>query len=352
MQPILTKLMTIILSVSMAGCEKHTTPPKTDTDTLTYYLNPVFEPTFADPTIVKSGEGYYAYATQDYWENKDHLVPIIYSDDLVNWDYVGDAFQTKPSWKQGGIWAPSVFMYDGKYFMFYSLSIWGDPNPGVGWAVSETPRGPFADKGKFFLSSEVGVANSIDPYFYADPATGDIFVFWGSFNGIYGQPLQYDQGTFSLTGEKFKIAGNLFEGTYLYFKDGYYYFFGSCGTCCDGENSTYHVRVGRSTDLKGPYTDPVNNSLLSNTGSPGKLLIKGNVTPSGFAGPGHNGEIFTDKDGNYWFIYHAIEKEEARLNNGATRRPLMIDRLKWFEGWPMIDYAEPSMIKKQVPEFD
>jgi hypothetical protein len=30
----------------------------------------------------------------------------------------------------------------------------------------------------------------------------------------------------------------------------------------------------------------------------------------------------------------------------------MIDRLTWYEDWPMIEYAEPSIIKQQVPVFN
>jgi hypothetical protein len=39
----------------------------------------------------------------------------------------------------------------------------------------------------------------------------------------------------------------------------------------------------------------------------------------------------------------------CNLGNGATRRPLMIDRLTWYEDWPMIEYAEPSIIKQEIP---
>ncbi len=254
----------LLVSLMMTlGCEKTSSPVKQTEDTLVYYTNPVFEPTFADPTVIKADDDYYyAYATEDFWEGKDHLVAVIRSKDLVKWTYLGDAFTKKPAWKQGGLWAPNVFRYDSKYFMFYSLSTWGDANPGVGVASSEQPQGPFTDHGKFFLSSEVGVSNSIDPYFFQDPVSGNMYVFWGSFRGIYGWQLQYNAGQFTFSGEKFQIAGNQYEGSYMYYKDGFYYFFGSCGSCCEGINSTYHVRVGRSENIKGPYTDPSEHSLL------------------------------------------------------------------------------------------
>ena len=178
-------------------------PGKQVEDTLTYYTNPVFEPTFADPTIVKADDGYYyAYATEDYWEGKDHLVAVIRSKDLVKWSYLTDAFQIKPAWKQGGLWAPNVFRYDGKYFMFYSLSIWGDSNPGIGLASSDQPQGPFTDLGKFFLELRSRVSNSIDPCFFQDPVSGKLYIFWGSFRGIYGRELLYEQWNFRLFGRE------------------------------------------------------------------------------------------------------------------------------------------------------
>ncbi len=104
-------------------------------------------------------------------------------------DLSGDAFEKKPAWKQGGLWAPTFSGMMDRYFMFYSLSIWGDSNPGIGLARSDKPEGPFTDLGKFFLSSEVGVSNSIDPCFFQDPVSGKLYIFWGSFRGIYGQEL-------------------------------------------------------------------------------------------------------------------------------------------------------------------
>jgi arabinan endo-1,5-alpha-L-arabinosidase len=348
-----TMILYLVPFLLSLGCEKNTAPEPPPTDTLTYYTNPVFTPTFADPTVVKADDQYYyAYATEDYWEGKDHLVAIARSTDLVNWTYQGDAFAVKPAWKEGGIWAPNVFRHDSMYFMFYSLSVWGDSDPGIGLAASKNPGGPFSDKGKFFLSSEAGVENSIDPFFFEDPVSGDMYIFWGSFHGIFGRQLNYADGVFTFAGNKFQVAGNLFEGSYVYYRDGYYYYFGSCGSCCDGLNSSYHVRVGRSQDIRGPYTDPAGQSLMMNTGQPGKLLIRGNVTTGGFAGPGHNAEIMEDKKGNTWFIYHAIDKKYPYLNNGATRRPLMIDKLTWYEGWPMIEYSEPSMVKRPVPVLE
>jgi beta-xylosidase len=147
------------------------------------------------------------------------------------------------------------------------------------------------DKAHRFIAmyDEIGVPNSTDPMVYVRDGTPVLF--WGSFHGIYAVELS-DDGT-SVAGEKTRIAGNDYEGTYIHERDGEYYFFGSVGTCCDGVFSTYHVRVGRSDSLLGPYEDPDGNDLRDVQGS--VVVEEGN----GFVGPGHN-TVVTDDAGEEW----------------------------------------------------
>lgn len=313
------------------------------------YKNPVFQPVLADPSVVKDGEFFYAYGTEDDWRREGgyHLVPVIRSTDLVNWGLIGDAFSSKPSWKSsGGIWAPDVTEVDGKFYMYYSFSTWGDPNPGIGLAIAETPAGPFVDQGKVFLSDEVDVANSIDPFYIEEE--GQKYLFWGSFHGIYAIPLTDDGKNFN--GEKVKIAHNHLEAAYVHKKDGYYYLFGSEGSCCEGANSTYRIRVGRSASLLGPYVDKQGNKLAD--GPFGELVVKGSSGAGGYAGPGHNAEIITDEEGTEWFLYHAIRKTNPLLQNGASRRPLMLDKLIWKDGWPLLEGQQPSILERAAPVFN
>ncbi|MDP4206731.1 MAG: family 43 glycosylhydrolase, partial [Bacteroidota bacterium] len=194
------------------------TPEKTDTTNK--YLNPVFIPVFADPAVIRGDDGwFYAYGTEDNWSvNELHLIPIIRSRDLVKWHFMNDAFSTKPTWKNNGmLWAPNVNKINGKYYMYYAYSLWGDSNPGIGLAISNTPLGPFNDYGKIFTSTEIGVENSIDPFFFQE--NGHNYLFWGSFRGIFGVELAPDGK--SVSGEKFQIAGNAFEASYIYKRGAY-----------------------------------------------------------------------------------------------------------------------------------
>ncbi|WP_099159517.1 family 43 glycosylhydrolase [Virgibacillus ndiopensis] len=308
------------------------------------YVNPVYEPVLADPTIIKGNDGYYyAYGTEDAWgeDLETKLVPIVRSTNLVDWEFVGEAFEEKPTWKEdGNLWAPAIHYYRDKYFLYYSISTWGDANPGIGVAVSETPKGPFKDKGKVFTSKEIEVENSIDPYFILFEETP--YMIWGSFHGIYGIELSPDGLT--TAGEKFQIAGSDYEAPNIIERNDYFYFFGSRGSCCEGAASTYHVAVGRSKNVEGPYVDKDGNFLINNGGT---VVLQGD--PNGkFAGPGHN-TIVTDDDQQDWIVYHAIDKNDPLLNSGATRRPLMLDQIDWVNDWPVIRDGYPSEGKQSAP---
>ncbi|KAA0989749.1 family 43 glycosylhydrolase [Dyadobacter aurulentus] len=317
------------------------------------YTNPVFEPILADPTVVRADDGmFYAYGTMDNWGDGKgaHLIPIVSSKDLVNWTYVKDAFQTKPSWKEkGGIWAPEVVRVGGKYHMYYAFSTWGDPDPGIGLAVADAPEGPFTDIGKLFLSSEVGVPNSIDPFFME--IDDKKYVFWGSFSdaaaqGTYGVELSADGKSVPDLSKKFKVAAGDFEAVIIQKKGDYYYFFGSKESCCEGAKSKYQVRVGRSKSAKGPFLDKDGKDLKER--GTGTMLLHMNDK---YAGPGHNSRFITDDNGDDWLLYHAIDKTKPYVSTGANRRVLMLDKLSWSNGWPEIVNAEPSTTSVQAPIF-
>ena len=126
------------------------------------------------------------------------------------------------------------------------------------------------------------------------------------------------------------MAGTAYEGTYIHKKDGYYYFFASVGTCCEGLKSTYTTVVGRSKKLFGPYVDKSGKKMLDNHH---EVLIHKNEA---FVGTGHNSEIVTDKAGNDWVFYHAVSTK----NPGG--RVLMLDKVDWKNGWPSVSGNSPS----------
>src|SRR5690349_22251520 len=75
------------------------------------YVNPILDEDFPDPAIIRAGDGYYyAYATQTLRDGKWLNLQVSRSDNLIDWEHVGDALPEKPEWAQTtqDFWAPSV----------------------------------------------------------------------------------------------------------------------------------------------------------------------------------------------------------------------------------------------------
>jgi arabinan endo-1,5-alpha-L-arabinosidase len=335
------------------------TDPPTVADTL--YQNPLFEPDLADPSFIRAADGwFYAYGTQNAWaQGINRITPIVRSKNLVKWEYVADAFTSasKPAWHDGGIWAPQIVLgADGLYYLYYSNSKWGDSNPGIGVAKSEYPYGPFSDVGKVLDVQSSGVPNSIDQ-FYIQTGSGrnkKTYLFWGSFAGIWGQEISSDMKT--LTGTKFKIAGNGFEGTYIYEHGDKFWLFASSNSCCEGPDTKYFLSVACADKITGPYKTQKGVDITTindfQAGAATKFLQGDGTT---WIGPGHNGEIIQDDNGRYFILYHAVSVARPWIINegGATRRPLLMDEVLWGEdGWPSINGGVPSSTRKTAPYFE
>lgn len=348
----------LLVPLLAAGCGKSSVSDKKDDGKpspgkTTQFVNPVFEPVLADPSIIKAEDGwFYGYGTEDNWGDGQgsRLVPVIRSLDLIKWTVIGNAFTAKPQWKtDGGIWAPDVVLINKRYYLYYSCSAWADPNPGIGVAVAGNPAGPFVDQGKLFLSSEIGVPNTIDPFYYAE--NDKKYLFFGSFSsavsqGTYAVELADDGFSVKNLNDKVKIAAGDFEAVMIHKRNGYYYFFGSKGSCCNGAASTYNVRVARSASLLGPYLDKDGKNIAERGN--GTLLIAGSEK---YAGPGHNSRIISDKNGTDWLLYHAINKANPIVPGGASRRTLMLDKISWTADWPVIENAVPGETLRKGPEL-
>jgi arabinan endo-1,5-alpha-L-arabinosidase len=298
------------------------------------YNNPIVPRSLPDPSIIKGTDGYfYLFATED-----TRNIPIMRSNDLVDWSFVGTAFSdaTRPTFEpNGGLWAPDINYINGKYVLYYSMSVWGgEQTCGIGRAVADTPTGPYTDLGKLFRSNEIGVQNSIDQFYIED--NGKKYLFWGSFHGIYYVELS-DDGLYlknPSSPNPIAVAGNAFEGTYIHKRGEYYYLFASIGSCCNGLSSTYKLVVGRSTSLTGPYVDKAGKSMKENNAN--ELIIGSN---SRFVGNGHCSEIVLDEVGNYWILFHGWDVENA--GNG---RVLLLNQIKWDDNnWPYADNNSPAI---------
>lgn len=294
------------------------------------YSNPVCHMSLPDPTVIRVDDVFYLYATEDTRNN-----PIMVSSNLVTWKQCGTVFteSTRPTFVDGGgIWAPDINKIGNRYVLYYSMSVWGECwECGIGIAVSEDPAGPWTNRGKLFISSEIGVFNSIDPFYIED--NGKKYLFWGSYGGgIWAIELSDDGLSLKDGAKKVQVAGPEYEGSYIHKKGRYYYLFASMNNCCNGFDSIYKTVVGRSKSLLGPYVDKAGRDMMKINQ---EVLIEGDGI--NFFGTGHNSEIITDDNGDDWIMYHSYTKQ-----TGKNVRALMLDKVEWENGWPKVGYGYPS----------
>jgi len=325
-------------------------------ETAATYTNPVskgFADTFADPAVIKGKDGYwYAYGTSDPLREGEgeefSYIPISRSKDLVNWEYVGDAFDapTDVSWAadDASLWAPDIRYMDGKYHLYYVVTqttVTDEPNDNaIGVATAPTPAGPWTDSGAPVVGPRRGESGdpgdfkwTFDPNEFTDE-DGTRYLYYGSYyGGIFVTELTPDGKR--AVGEPTMVAiDNRYEGAYVVKREGYYYLFGSSANCCAGPTTGYSAYVGRSESPTGPFLDKEGQSMTESRVG-GSIVI----TPNGnkWIGTGHNA-VVTDLAGEDWFVYHAIDRGDPYLNEpfGINERPMLFDRLDWIDGWPTV----------------
>lgn len=113
------------------------------------------------------------------------------------------------------------------------------------------------------------------------------------------------------------------EGPFMIRRGEYYYLFVSFDACCRGTDSTYNVRVGRSSSITGPFVDRESVPMMDDGGT------QITFPTSRYRGPGHNA-ILRENDQDF-IVYHAYDSVQ-----GGTPT-LRISPLEWDDdGWPFI----------------
>lgn len=322
------------------------------------YQNPVTSgvvDTFPDPSLIRGKDGlWYAYGTQNpvfqsRGEDGERMLPILRSADLVHWTYAGQVFtpDTQPAWHDGSrLWAPDIRYTGGHYNLFYSV-------PGkntVGVATAPTPTGPWTDEGAVLPTPSGCSTGNIDEAQFTDVG-GQPYLYWGSYDTICVAKL--NGARTRIEGAVTEVAqGRRMEGGFVVHRGAYYYLFYSDAGCCDGAFSGYQVKVGRATSPTGPFLDDQGVDLMAPSSKGGIVL---GAHGNGWIGPGHN-SLTTDLSGQDWLVYHAVPAADPDLKPASggtlklTRRPMLIDRLDWIDGWPVVRAgAGPSADAQQAP---
>jgi len=233
--------------------------------------------------------------------------------------------------RPGGGVAPDVIHIGDRYYMTYAKGGGGlggghASNVYVMWTKTLDPKSPdFGFKDETIVATSDGEedCDAIDSAFLLDPTDGRLWLSYGTYFGFI-RLIELDPKTGKRMpgNEPVNIAIDC-EATAMMYRDGWYYLLGTHGTCCDGPNSTYNIRVGRSRKVTGPYLDNMDIPMLRGGG---KLVAAANGP---LIGAGHFG-LLDLGDGVEKFSCHY----EADLRRSG-RSVLSIQPLLWKDGWPV-----------------
>lgn len=285
------------------------------------YTNPVYEGHAADPTVVKGLDGtYYLYATGNV---------RLRSADLVHWSDAGQwGVKGAPAVATSVMWAPDVARV-GDLFAFSWSGGTGDRSKDDGskalyYATGPHAAGPFEFGGKL-----TGFGFPIDSKIFVDGGTP--YLFWGG-GAIYVAGLELHGTEVALTSREPQLLHRnvdaTIEGPWVHKHGEWYYLFYSYGHWDKASGPPeYQVQISRSRQVTGPYTPPHQEA---------DTILRGDDR---FWGPGHNC-VVTDDAGQDWIVYHAWH---------GDRRALMLDRIRYADGWPVINDGHPSSTEQPGP---
>jgi arabinan endo-1,5-alpha-L-arabinosidase len=225
--------------------------------------------------------------------------------------------------------APDVIHIGDRYYMYIARNVGAQPKAEINmiWSKSLDPNSPdykWEDGGVVVSTDGIEDCNGIDPGAFLDPNDGRLWLVYGSYLG-YIRQVELD----SKTGKRINpdekprdIAINC-EASDMIYHDGWYYLLATHGSCCRGADSGYHIRVGRSKKVTGPFLDHTGIDMIRGGG---KLLVG---SGGRVVGPGHFG-LLDLGDGVQKFSMHY----EADLDRGGAS-VLDIRPLLWKDGWPV-----------------
>ncbi|KAG9191362.1 arabinan endo-1,5-alpha-L-arabinosidase [Alternaria panax] len=256
--------------------------------------------TFAhDPTVVKMPSGGYlmAYTAPG--------IALKTSSDRTVWRDAGLAFtNANAPWTQPytgatneNLWAPDLSYHNGKYYLYYSAST--------------------------FETTANSAYNAIDPNLIVDDS-GKWWLSFGSFgNGL--KLISINPSTGMRSGSNMvdiasRGSGGAIEAPIIVKSGSYYYLWVSFDRCCQAAASTYNIRVGRSTNVQGPYVDRNGVNMMSGGGT---VVLASHDT---IRGPGHN-TVFKDTDADV-LVYHYYRQSDGQAQLG-------INLLRYENGWPV-----------------
>jgi arabinan endo-1,5-alpha-L-arabinosidase len=330
-----------------------------------------------DPSIILADDGYYyifgshmaAARSADLmvWE----MISKNASDGCTLVENVQVEMKDALSWaKTTTFWAPDVRrLKDGRYYMYYCCCVGNAPLSAMGVAVSSKPQGPYKNLGIILRSGMSGKSedgtnynatvhpNVVDPNVFYDK-DGKLWMVYGSYSGgIYILAMDENTG-FPLPGQGYgkKLLGknhSRIEGPYILYNPDtdYYYLFLSFGGLTANEG--YNIRVCRSKNPDGPYTDAMGQDMIKCGGRAGSFFLDQDIEGYGvklmggyqflplpgeanrvsiaYRSPGHNSALYDQTTGRYFIVFH------TRFAGMGEAHSVRVHQMYFnLDGWPVI----------------
>ena len=218
------------------------------------YKNPILYADYSDPDVIRVGDDYYMTASSF---NCVPGLPILHSNDLVNWKLINYALTDlnlegiEPSnffdkVQHGkGVWAPCLRYHNGEYIIY-----WGDPDFGIYVVKTKDIAGKWNEP-ILVLPGKGRIDPS--PLFDDDGKVYLIHAWAGSraqFNSVMTVCEMNADGT-KVTGEEILVfdgndgINHTVEGGKFYKKDGYYYLLAPAGGVAMG----WQIAFARKTSM-------------------------------------------------------------------------------------------------------
>ncbi len=276
-----------------------TSPPGADPASPAKIITPLQDR--PNPFVLVANGGYYLFSSsQANAYTKD--IPVQFSSDLQHWGPVFDALPVLPPWAEwGGTWAPDVRWVSGRWVLYFTAQVKGQPARteciGTATAPASTPAGPFTPS-PGLLVCQTDHRGSIDPRTFIDP-TGAMWLDWKSddnadtggttHTSIYAQRLSSDglslvgPSTVILTADQ-PWEGRIVEAPQMVLWNSRFWLFYSGNWF---NEPSYAIGVAECAGPAGPCTKPSAQPFLASNAQG--------------QGPGES-SLFSDQNG-LWIVY-------------------------------------------------
>lgn len=305
------------------------------------FTNPVLSVDAPDPCVIDGQDGYFYLLGTGMLATKT----MYRSTNLIDWEEADRPFTDKAitdcyadlGASSVNFWAPEIVKIGDKYNLYTSRQA----GPMVVFQ-SNHPNFGYEFIGRIITTTNGLTSDNIDACVRYD-LDGTLWIFWGSTYGIYRQKLSEDGLTLDSEDTKVHVAGKLisqdssratvFEGAYLYRRKGYWYLFVSAGLY---SNYTYCLKVGRSATLNGTFVDKDGNNMVDGYAT----TILSSANGDTLYGPGHNGQIITDRNNRTYMVYHSHYTGAG----SSSQRYICLQEMFWdADGWPYFANDKPQV---------